>query len=405
MLGHPAERYIRLRIWQGISEDALLTELTHHLRMPEVMLGPKKVSEDIDTILKTSRKRKQLSLVAKGAQVVLNNRAEGLPLWVDVDDVTRLDDKSYVKAFHLDEYMGSRAKVVRFQNAIRIWCTPKVCELIKGLLFTNADDRRIRDKVVAHHPDFRLGSQELRPVDVKSFRELMWDLTGMDEPTRRRFADQSGSLLTAIGAGEDAFLFRKGMGILSVGDLERFRTARDVAYLVIDRMRRVPASWDAHGFSLAYKVMLDATEQVKKFETEARAENEEDLAQMRMQEVEDFRSYEDIMREADLAADLDLLKQVRKHEGISADKYEELLACVEGGQLLDFDARLGLVDWLDEKMGVEHKAPDVDLHKPIISDEFENETAQDLDQEREVPDLDQEQALTLSAMLLGRTVG
>jgi hypothetical protein len=129
---------------------------------------------------------------------------------------------------------------------------------------------------------------------------------------------------------------------------------------------------------------------------------------MLRREVQDFSAYDQILRDADRAADEDLIETTLKYEGLTAEEAKVMRAQVAKGHLLDFETRLDLQEWLDARLRPDQLEEEFEGELgstqnvvPLV----ENETIEELDAKetkviaKQVGDLDAKQPLTLEAML------
>jgi hypothetical protein len=408
---HPSERYIRIRIWQGLDEDTLRKEIHTRLHLPDAVESTGDLfTPRVLSIVNTSRKKRRVELV----RAVYRGKAlpKDVPQWLDGRDNSQLTDKEYLRRYKLNTYLGTTCNTVRFFNGLRLWLDDNARELLRGLISSGISDKEAAYYLKKHCPKvFLSGAKAPRPVDIKAVRELFWDLSGMTMDDKLKFLRIQGSCpneVTAVTCGADAFLFRMRLSELVIDDLERFRTARDVAYLKISEMRARADRFDFRSFNAAYTVMKDASLYVSELVNTQKIDAQESLDRMLRREVQDFSAYDQILRDADRAADEDLIETTLKYEGLTAEEAKVMRAQVARGHLLDFETRLDLQEWLDARLRPDQLEDEFEGELGIMQNVIplvENETIEELDAKetkviaKQVGDLDAKQPLTLEAML------
>jgi len=401
---HPAERYIRLRIWQGVDHVALHEEASIHLRLPGVA-GSKRgeFTPAVSAIVDTSRVDRPVKLVSSKSKKASSKAPQ---TWLDVQDVTKLSESEYLKYFGLDGFIGSSARTAKFRNAIMLWQHDLVRTLLRGLISADCSDTSIADTIKDQVPKLRLCNKRApRPVDVEAVRLLFWDLSGMGVADRLMYVGGMGLNMqeaAAVTGGSEEFLWRLGRGSLKYTDLQRYEDARDVAHTQIRMMRARPEKFDHREFTSAYGVMDAAVLKVQEIQAELSAGAEDELDKMKLRDAEDFQNLGDILREIDYSSDHELLEQVNKYGGIDSTRYQELLNQVSSGRLLDYGIRMELSDWLDDRL-----APEKDdelfgaelgsTQAETVAVEYESDV-EEVDAEVD-EDLDVAHSLSLTAML------
>jgi len=351
---HPSSRYLLLRYWEGVDRGVLTYEARAHLRLPG-LTNPGTCDAILDEILQHARQKRSVRLAASGGKKVKEPTAKtplrAVPQWFDGRAIKDLSDDEYVSRFKLDEYVGTKSRQTKLYNAVNLWVNDGTRELLRGLLLSGKDDKEVSELVGQRFP--KALSDKLRAVDVTAFRELFWDFSGMSISERALYVGQQGvnpTEISAVTSGADAFLFRIGLRNLDMDELLMFKAARDVAYLRIDAMRQSISAFDSRDFGIAYTTMKDAIVQVRDILADRSAGEGEMVASLQLQETEDFQSYADILHDAEVAVEMQMVEDVHRLGGLDESAYRTLLERIDSGQPLTPESRMMLLQFRDEQL-------------------------------------------------------
>lgn len=350
---HPAERYLRIRMLAGLSEDRLWLECSKHLRLPGLTSRADK--KEFERIVKDFRVRGKLREVPKSSSTGGRPKERPIP-WMDERPDSQLTESEYMDRHGLTPYVevgpdGRRykARAARLENAILLWCDDVARPLIRAMIVGGKGDDQIAEDVYEVCPTVL--RTKIRAVDILSVRELLFDLSMLSLNDRIVFLGSVAMDPIEVGtaiSGVEAYRFRMGMAHLDITDLHRMRTVRDVAYLRIDEMRVRPESFDSRAFQVSSAVMIDSIERIKELEAELAAKSEDSIQHLRMREAEDFKPYANVLAEAQKQGALKMVKEVFEIGGLTRTDYEDLLASIEAGHPLAPTTRIMLQQRRDE---------------------------------------------------------
>jgi len=272
-----------------------------------------------------------------------------MPQWGDNRDDTELSSEEYLSRYGLTQYVGTRAKEKKISTALVLWADMEVRRLLT--IHMSSGDTSNKE-ILAELKKFFPGKsvvKSLRVIDVKAFRELLWDLSSIPPLYRAgHLASLGGSLAQAVACreGTQAALYRLHGGDLGISTLHMYQEARNVAYLQISAMRREAGAFDARVFDAAYRVMKDAGREVEAIVSMQSGNMDEEYEAIRMKEQDDFKYIGDILHGSDIAGNEDLLQKVFDKGFISDAEFAEYTEHLRTGAVLPDELRQVLHDVL-----------------------------------------------------------
>lgn len=293
---HPAERYIRVRVWQGASEVDLLAEVREVLHLPGFR-GDEGL-ERFKNIFRGCRAKRPMKLI-KGRPAKKGKNSP--PPWMDTPRAEDLDPEEYQVRFNLEYYSANPEGVLWFRDAARLWLHPPTREFLSFCLVSEDPHEVVADRLKARTK--RLTRKPLCARHITVFEELFWNFRGLArvDLVRElgRFAVSGKEGLAAV-MGRELAEFSIFGAPLRIDDVTMYRTAAHVGYAQIAQMR-VLSSFDSKAFTAAFSVMREALHELKELESEDGALSDADKDAIRVREEDDFASYDEIMANAELA--------------------------------------------------------------------------------------------------------